>query len=508
MSVQYLLGIDIGSGACKITLIDLQGQPVYIAAHEYPTYYPQAGWAEQNPDDWYQAVCAALRQMKERGFAVSRIAAIGLSAATHTAVLMDEDFRVLRPAILWTDQRSTPQAERLERECGNEIFEATYNRVGPVWSLPQLLWVKEHEPEVWNRVANILFAKDYVRWRLTGTYVTDSIEAVGSMLFDARRGCWSRQLCAPVGLAVESLPQVVEPAEIVGQVTEPAARTTGLQQGTPVIAGATDTALEVFGAGAVEPGQSTIKLATAGRVCVIADRACPHPYLFNYPHVVPGKWYPGTGTKSCASSFRWLRDAFYRHEQAVALDSGANVYEMIDEEAARVPVGAEGLLFHPYLLGELSPYGDPYLKGSFFGITMRHTRGHFARAVLEGVGLSLLDSMSVLEEMGMVPQDLRIIGGGAKSPLWRRIISDILGQPLSQPLTADSSFGGALLAGVGIGVFEDAAAAAKRCVKMAGCTQPDMENHARYRALFEIYREAHDNLAGTYRKLSDAVASF
>ncbi|NLN18016.1 MAG: xylulokinase [Firmicutes bacterium] len=508
MSGQYLLGIDIGSGACKITLIDLQGRPVYTAAHEYPTYYPQAGWAEQNPPDWYEAVCAAVLQMKEKGFVSSKIAAVCLSAPTHTAVLMDEHFRVLRPAILWTDQRSAPQAERLEREFGQEIFEVTCNRVDPVWTLPQLLWIKENEPQVWHKVAYILFAKDYVRWRLTGTYVTDSIEAVGSMLFDARTKRWSERLCTLVGLSTERLPKVVEPTEVVGWVTAEAARATGLQEGTPVIAGATDTALEVFGAGAVESGQSTIKLATAGRICVITDRACPHPYLFNYPHVVPGRWYPGTGTKSCASSYRWLRDALYGHEKAAALESGANVYELIDQEAARVPVGSEGLLFQPYLLGELSPYGDPYLKGAFFGLTMRHTRAHFARAVLEGVGFSLLDSMSVLEEMGMAPQDLRIIGGGARSPLWRQIISDILGQSLTQPLTADSSFGGALLAGVGIGLFEDAAAAAKQCVKTAGRTEPDMENHARYRALFEIYKEAHDNMAATYRKLSDVVGSF
>jgi xylulokinase len=506
MSLRYLLGIDIGSGACKTTLIDFRGRPVYTAAHEYPTYYPRAGWAEQKPDDWYHALCDAVSETERCDWPVSEIAAICLSAPTHTAVLLDGDFRVLRRAILWTDQRSAPQAERLEREYGKSILEITHNRVDPVWTLPQLLWIKEHEPEVWKKVAFVLFAKDYVRWRLTGTYVTDSIEALGSMLFDARRECWSEELCGLLGLPVEKLPPVVAPAEVVGQVTQQAAQMTGLQQGTPVIAGATDTALEVFAAGAAKTGQSTIKLATAGRICVITDRACAHPHLFNYPHVVPGKWYPGTGTKSCASSFRWLRDAFYSHEYALARDSGTSIYEMIDEEAAQVPMGAEGLIFHPYLLGELSPYGDPYLKGDFIGITMRHTRAHFARAVLEGVAFSLLDSLSVFKEVGLEPQDLRIIGGGARSPLWRQIMSDVLGRPLSEPVTADSSFGGAILAGVGIGVFQDVAMAATQCVRMANHMVPNMENHHRYAALFDIYKEAHDNLAGTYRRLSDVLA--
>ena len=497
-----LLGIDIGSGACKMTLIDFGGKVIATGTKEYPTYYPQSGWAEQDPEDWYGALCDVLTDWSIRGSDIQGIAAICISAPTHTAVLLDKDFIPLRKAILWTDKRSIEQSEKLASQYGDMIFGLSYNRVDPVWTLPQLTWVKENEPEVWEKVVRIMFAKDYVRWRLTGTYVTDWIDAMGSMLFDAADLTWSESLCSLVPLDMNKLPPVMSPTDVVGRVTRQAAYETGLTEGTPVIVGTTDTALEVFGAGAVRPGQTTVKLATAGRICVISDRAYPHPHLLNYCHVVRGCWYPGTGTKSCASSYRWFRDVFCQQEQNVAEYSGLSEYQLIDAGAAKVPIGCEGLFFHPYLLGELSPYGDPHLKASFTGVTMRHSREHFARAVLEGVAFSLLDCVSVFEELSVSFGDIRIIGGGAKSLLWSQIVCDVLGMPASKPEIDDSSFGGAMLAGIGVGVFDDATQAVSTCVRLARHITPNMENHEKYKRYFKIYKEVHDNLASTYRELS------
>ena len=502
MKFDSLLGIDIGSGGCKATLIDVNGNVIATAFKEYSTYYPRPGWAEQDPGDWYKALCQAVGDMISGGVRTSGVVAVCISAPTHTAVVLDKDYQVIRKAILWTDQRSTSQAERLAEDYGEDIFRVSLNHVSPVWTLPQLMWIRENEPDAWRKVSAIMFAKDYVRWRLTGISATDWIDAMGSMLFDGRELTWSSELCQLLELPMSKLPPVVEPSRIVGTVTKRAAEETGLAEGTKVLVGTTDTALEVFGAGAIDPGQCTVKLATAGRICIVTNGPYPHKQLFNYRHVIHDRWYPGTGTKSCASSYRWFRDTFCDSETVAAESAGLSAYEIMDDQAARIPVGSEGLVFHPYLLGELSPYNNPSLRASFIGATMRHSKAHFARAVLEGVAFSLRDCMLLLEEIGM-PQtgDIRLIGGGARSSLWRQIVCDVLGRRAVEPRVHESSFGGAMLAGVAVGVFEDAAAAVSQCVKMSNATEPNMKNHDSYKALFDIYKETQEMLQRSYNKM-------
>lgn len=503
MSRSYLVGVDLGSGACKLTILSSDGNVVATASKEYPTYYPYPSYAEQEPDDWYLAVRDTFAEaMTLSGVKAENIAAICVDSATHTAVLTDESGIPLRRAILWTDQRSRRESEELRSLYRDMILATTYHVPDPMWTLPQLLWVRRNEPSVFNKIRRVYFAKDYVRSRLTGDYVTDYIDALGSMMMDASTKQWSDELCNLAGIDQAMLPRIVGPTDIVGRVSSKAHKETGLPEGTPVIAGASDTALEVFAAGAVQLGQGTIKLATAGRICVVTDDAHPHPYLVNYNHVVPGYWYPGTGTKSCATSYRWFRDTFGDTEKQQAGIQDVSAYELMDEMAAKVPVGSEGLFFHPYLLGELSPYGDPHLKADFVGIGMHHTRAHFARAVLEGVAFSLRDCRSVLEGLGIAPDSLRIIGGGSKSPLWSQIVSDVLGTELNTIEVSDSSFGGAMLAGIGVGIFSSAQEAAKTCVKPLSTITPDEKNHAKYSKMFEVYKEIHDNLAGTNKKIT------
>lgn len=289
MEDKYLLGVDLGSGAIKLTLLSIQGDVVATTYKEYKTYFPQVAWSEQEPEDWYNRFRDSFASiLKQTKIDPRKILALASDAATHTAVLMDEDFNVLRRAILWTDQRSLKQSEYLAQNYNEEIFKITYHYPDTMWTLPQNLWIRENEPEIWHRTKRILFAKDYLRYRLTGEYVTDWIEALGSMFFDAGEKKWSKKLCDIMGFPVENLPKVVAPTEIVGRVTAQVAKETGLAEGTLVVAGASDTSLEILAAGAIRLGQSTVKLATAGRICVVTDIAYPHPFLVNYYHVIPG----------------------------------------------------------------------------------------------------------------------------------------------------------------------------------------------------------------------------
>ena len=487
--MKYLLGIDFGGGSSKATLLDTLGNIVAEHSVEYPTYYPQLGWCEQAPPDWDRALSENVNGLLTRsGVAAGDILAVAIDSATHTWVMCDEEFKPLRPAIHWTDSRSRSQAEMLKQEYGDFIFEKSFHRPDTIWTLPQMLWVKENEPENFKRLRHIFFEKDYIRYGLTGVYCTDYIEAQGSMLFDCNTGKWSPELLAMAGITEEVLPPVVKPTDVIGAVTAQAAARTGLAAGTPVICGTTDTVLEVFASGAVHPGDVTVKLATAGRICVITGKPYPNRHLVNYSHVAEGLWYPGTATKAAASSYRWYRDTF------------GGSYEELNQGAAAVPIGSEGLMYHPYLNGELTPYADPLLCGSFIGMRATHTKAHFTRSVLEGVSLSLLHSKKTLEEIG-IPHGAKatIIGGGAKGELWRQITADCLGMELTRTQSSDSSLGSAMLAGVAMGVFSSPEAAVKACIREIGVTVPVPEHTAKYAALFEEYVAVHDALAPIYR---------
>ncbi len=500
---ELLLGIDIGTSGCKITAIDRQGAIVDTAQAEFHTSRPHPGWSEQNPDEWYAVACGLLQSMWERGRCrAEQIAAVGLDASTHNAVLADGRFRPLRPAIMWTDQRSVQQAARLESKAGSEIFRIGYQKPTPTWTLPQLVWIAEHEPEPLRRTKHVLFTKDYVRHQLTGTWETDHIDAQGSLLYDMANRRWSEELCQLAGLPPSVLPPLVEPTAVVGSVTKKAAEQTGLRAGTPVVAGCSDSAVEDYAAGAIRPGQMIIKLATAGNVNVMTAKAHPHPRTLTYAHVIPGLWYTVSATNTAASAERWFRDVFCQQEVAQADGAGRSVYEQLHESARQIPPGSEGLFFHPYLLGERSPYWDANLRGSFVGATMRHGKPHFVRALLEGVAYSLRDCYRTIVDMQLPVDEIRLIGGGAKSDLWTQIISDVFARPVVRPAGSDASFGAALLAGVGVGLFADTVAAAQQCVRIRDVVQPDPAAVKVYTELFPLYGRIHDVLAPTYAELS------
>lgn len=487
----FLMGIDIGAGSLKTMIVSSAGRVCGSAAVDIATHSPKPRWSEQDPQDWWKAVCTTVPlALAEAGIAATDIAAISFSAGAHTPVLEDAQGNLVRPAILWNDQRSGDESRELQEKYGERILGIGMNRPAPTWTLPQFLWLVRNEPDAVRRTARVYVAKDWLRSRLTGTWETDRTEAVGTLLFDPTQDKWSSELCDMAHWDINTLPPLVTPTTVVGKVTGTAARATGLAEGTPVVCGTSDTSIETFGAGSVRPGDGTIKLATAGTVSVVTSAPRVHPTLINYPLAVPGLWYVITGTNSCASAHRWFRDRFLMAPGV----SGSDAFAEMDRLAGSVPVGAEGLLFHPYLQGERAPYWDPMLRADFVGMTFRHDKAHFSRAIYEGIAFSLRDVLDQFRARDMDIKTARIIGGGSKSATWRQIVADVLNVEILLPETTDASFGAALLAGVGIGVFQDELTAAQTCARVIGRALPNPANVGVYDELFAVYKQAQAGL--------------
>ncbi len=490
-----LLGIDYGTGGCKVTALATDGAFVGEASTEYATYHDHPGWSEQDPADWWCALCAALRRLAEKGVDLRRVVACALDGSTHNAVLLDGNYRPVRRTIMWTDQRATAECAAL-RDRADAVFATCYQMPAPTWTLPQLMWLKAHEPDVPARTRHVLFVKDYVRYLLTGEAATDFIEAQGTLFYDMAKRQWAPELVALTGLAPETLPGFIAPTDVAGRVTAAAAAETGLPEGLPVVCGSSDSAVEDYGAGAVEPGDLIIKLATAGNVNAMTAAPHPHPKTLTYAHIVPGMWYSVSATNAAALCQRWMRDCFFKTDAAAA--TGRNLYEVMDAEAATSDLGARGVFFHPYLQGERCPYWDPDLRASFTGVSIGTTRGDFCRALLEGVAFSLRDCYGTLQEMQLESKRIFLIGGGARSRLWSEIVANVFNRTVAVPTPGDASFGACLLAGTGIGVFRDVKDAVARCLRVDREIVPDPAAAARYDALFARYRQIHDALAPVY----------
>ncbi len=502
MAGELLLGIDFGTGGCKVTLIDSAGRNTGEASVEYRTCYEHPGWAEQEPSDWFPAMCEALAAVRASGADFSRIAAVAFDGSTHNAVLLDGGMKPLRRAIMWTDQRSIAECAELEREYGERIFETAFQKPTPTWTLPQLRWLSKHEPEVLKKVRHILFVKDYVRYQLTGVAVTDHIEAQGTLFYDMKKRRWSEELAALAGIPVSALPRLCETTDRAGTVTPEAARLTGIPAGTPVICGSSDSAAEDYGAGAVEPGDAIVKLATAGNVNVMTSDARPHPRTLTYSHIVPGLWYTVSATNAAAVCQRWFRDRFCDEEKRRGAELGVRSFELMDRLAETSPPGAGGVFFHPYLQGERCPYWDPKLRGSFTGLGMGSTRADFLRALLEGVAFSLRDCRGLIDELGLPMNRIFLIGGGARSRIWSEIVCNVMNVPVELPSPGDASFGAALLAGVGIGLYPDCKSAVRQCLAISRRIEPDPELSGRYAELFRTYCAIHDALAPVYKGMN------
>lgn len=500
LMAEYLMGIDIGSSGCKVSILDLKYIKFRTFSSEYPTYYPKPGWAEQDPEDWIKSLSKLIKTaLKAIGCQPEEISAIGMSGVTHSLLMLDKNRKILGKTIHLTDGRSSRQADRLEKLAGDLILNKCLNPVGVMWTISMLDWVRENDRDRWEKMSRILFPKDYIKFRLTGVEVTDEVDAQGTLLYDPIARKWDSQLADLIGLDMSVLPKIAGPVETIGKITAEGQKWSGLSVGTPVINGTTDTLLEVFTAGLNSTGQCTVKLATFGRICVMDSKPGPGKGLINYSYILPGLWYPGTGTRSCGTSLKWCRDQFYKEFR-----KEEDVYSIMMENAKSISPGAEGLIFHPYLQGEGSPYDDPHLRGDFLGLSLHHTRNHIVRAVVEGVAFSLLDSIEFIKQKGIsIKPPLKFIGGGAKSDLWTKILADVLGFDAIVPKNTDPSTGAAILAGVGTGVYKDLIEGQKINNEVARKIKYNKDNNKLYSNYFKIYKKTQTLLSDIYHDMAD-----
>ena len=458
----YFLGIDIGTGGSRAVVIDEKGKVAASATEEHTAFAsPQIGWAEQDPRDWWRASVAAIRKvLASVNVGSDQIAAVSFSGQMHGSVILDKDDNVLRPALLWCDQRTEKQCRYITEKIGAErLIKLVSNPAITGFTLPKLLWVRENEPEIWARVRSVLLPKDYIRLCLSGDKASDVADSSGTLLFDVVNRRWSQEMLDAMEIDRDLMPQMFESIEVTGKVSRSGAEATGLVEGTPVIAGAGDNAAGAIGMGIVSPGTVSATIGTSGVVFVVTEK----PTLdlkgrtHTLCHAIPNRWHMTGVTLGAGLSLKWFRDNL----------GGGKSFAELGDEAANVPAGSDGAIWLPYLMGERTPHLDPNARAAFIGLTASHTRGHLARAVMEGVAFSLRDSFEIFRSLGVEINSIRLGGGGSHSPVWRQIQADAYGQSV-QTIGADegAAFGAAILAGVGIGAWDSVDEACEKTIRV------------------------------------------
>jgi xylulokinase len=489
----YFIGIDTSTTATKALLMDESGSVLGVASNEYPYETPQPLWSEQDPALWWQASVESIRQvLAKTGVDGAAVKGIGLTGQMHGLVLLDENGKVLRPAILWNDQRTGPQCDAIRFKLGREkLIQITGNDALTGFTAPKILWVQEHEPETWKQARHILLPKDYVRYKLTGEFAIDRADGAGTILFDLAKRGWSPEMLAALGIPPEYLPKTYEGTDVTGILSPAAADELGLPAGIPVFGGGGDQAAAAVGTGAVRAGVVSVSLGTSGVVFATTDGPFiePEGRLHAFCHSVPGKWHLMGVMLSAAGSLRWHRDTF-----APGMD-----YDALLKPAVDVPPGSDGLFFLPYLTGERTPHPDPLARGAFVGLTVRHGFPHLTRAVLEGVAFGLRDSFELMKSAGLENiTQVRVTGGGARSPLWRQILADVFGVELVTVNTEEgAAYGAALLAAAGSGAFRSVGGACDETIKITGSTSPGGDREV-YERLYPLYRNLYPALRSTF----------
>ncbi|HMP16737.1 MAG TPA: xylulokinase, partial [Gemmatales bacterium] len=427
------LGIDLGTSGTKSLVCRMDGTVLATATVEHPISHPQPGWSEQHPADWWRSASQSARDAVARaGVKASEVAGIGLSGQMHGSTFLDASHEVIRPALLWNDQRTQKQCEAIEAAAGGrgKLLQMVSNPAFTGFTAPKILWLREEEPQHFSRLKHVLLPKDYLRLRLTGELASEVSDASGTLLLNVVERRWHADLLARLGLDAGLLPRCVESHEVTGQLTENAARELGLQPGIPVVGGAGDQAASAVGNGIVRKGVLSATLGTSGVVFGHADTPETHPEgkVHTMCHAVAGAWHQMGVVLSAGGSLQWFRNQFYGDLVAQAKQQSIDPYELIMQEVEQVPAGAEGLLFAPYLTGERHPYSDPKARGGFTGLSVRHTRAHLARAVVEGITLAMRDCLEVMRGLGVAASQIRLSGGGARSRFWRQLQADIYGQ--------------------------------------------------------------------------------
>jgi len=512
--MRYLVGVDVGTTGAKTILIDERGELVATSLVEYPLHTPRPKWAEQDPADWWRGTVDSIKNVLSKSKVKSEdVIGVGLSGQMHGLVLIDKDHNVLRPAILWCDVRTTEQCHYITEKVGKELLvKSTCNPALEGFTAPKVIWVRDNEPEVYEKAHKMLLPKDYVRFLLTGEIASEVSDAAGTILFDVRNREWSQEVLDRLEISPDLMPPVYESIDVCGRITPKVAKMTGLKSGTPVVAGGADNACTAVGNGIVVTGRTSASLGTSGTMLTPTDVPEVDPDLraHTFCHCVPNKWYIMGVMLSAGGAFRWFRDTLGDREMELAKAKGVDPYEILTEEAARVDPGCEGLIFLPYLIGERTPHGDANAKGVFFGLTLRHKKEHMVRSVMEGVTYGMRDSLEIISNLGLDVGQITATGGGARSALWRQMQADIYGaEVVTINIAEGPAFGAAIMAGVGTEVYSSIEEATGEIVKVTSSTQPMEDNRKVYEEYYQIYRSLYhalkpefDNVSATVAKLS------
>ena len=506
MNMSYLLGIDIGTSGTKTVLFGQDGGVVASHTREYPLSQPRNGWAEQDPLDWWEAVregCAAV--LGRSGVRPDEICGVGLSGQMHGLVMLGRENEILHPAILWCDQRTGEECRDMERLVGlDRLIEVTANPPLTGFTASKILWIRKHCPQVYERCAHILLPKDYIRFRLTGEYATEVSDASGMQLLDVPGRCWSQEILSKLSIDPALLGKVYESPEITGVISREAAEATGLKAGTPVVGGAGDNAAAAVGTGTVRDGLAFTTIGTSGVVYAHTDRPAidPKGRVHTFCCAVPGAWHVMGVTQGAGLSLKWFRDEFCAAEVQTAQGMQIDPYQLMDQQAALSPIGANRLYYLPYLMGERTPHLDPNARGVFFGLSAVHERRDLLRAVMEGVTYSLKDCLSVFDEMGLTVGRMAACGGGGSSPFWRQMLADVFHCPIATLRSKEGpALGVALLAGVGAGVYASVEEACDAVIAESGRQQPNDEAAGKYAKLYPLYRQLYPALRESFEAL-------
>ena len=506
--MEYTLGIDLGTTGVKVLLVSEKGEVVASGKGEYPLLILRPNWAEQNSEDWWHATVSAVKScLAQACLSVGKgvkVAAVGLSGQMHGAVFLDDKGEVLRPAILWNDQRTVEQCRQITAIVGAEkLVELTSNRALTGFTAPKILWLKQNEPESYAKVSKILLPKDYLRYKLAGAFATEVSDASGTLLFNVRERRWSGEILDALEIPQAWLPDCFESTVISSRVGKRAAKLTGLAEGTPIVGGGSDQAAGAVGNGIVNTGVASCVLGTSGVVFWHCDTPAydPQARLHSFCHAVPGKWHIMGVTLAAGGSLRWFRDNLCLDVKAGAQKKGIDPYEIITGMAQEVPVGAEGLLFLPYLAGERTPYADADARGAFLGLSLRHTREHMARSVMEGITMSLKDCLALGEQSGVTASRIYLSGGGARSAFWQQMAADIFEIEVVRTGNDEGpAYGAAILAAVGAGIHKSVEQACATCISVKDIKQPNIAEREKYRSLYGLYQPLYSDLKGFFER--------
>lgn len=500
---KLLLGIDIGTSACKVAIFNLNGEVISQSTKEYRVYYPKPGFVEQNPLEWWESVCMAIKEsIASAKINVEQIAAIGIDGQSWSAIPIDREGNVLANTPIWMDTRASDICkETVDRIGFDKIFELSGNSFEPGYSTPKLLWFKNNLPDIYKKTHKFLQSNSFIAFKLTGVISQDLSQGYGIHAFNMKTGKWEDNFCEELGIDRDKLPEIFQCHDVIGGVTGKAAEQTGLAKGTPVVAGGLDASCGTLGAGVIKVGQTQEQGGQAGGMSICEDSAIAHPKLILSFHVVPELWLLQGGTVGGGGAIKWFRQELGALEEIEAKRVGSNPFKIMDDEAEKISAGSEGLIFLPYMAGERSPLWDKNAKGVFFGLGYSKTRAHMIRAVMEGCAFALEHNMKTAEQIGVCANELVAMGGAANSRLWTQIKADITGKRISVP-TSDTAttLGAAILGGVGTGLYKSFDQAVDNTIVITRTHEPDLKAHEQYKNNYQIYLELYEKLRDTMQK--------